>query len=71
MIPDPQVHTGDRYDVAVVGGGPAGLSAALVLGRARRSVLVIDDGRPRNGPAAHVHGFPSRDGIPPDDLLET
>lgn len=70
MISDPQVRTGDRYDVAVVGGGPAGLSAALVLGRARRSVLVIDDRRPRNGPATHVHGFPSRDGTPPGDLLE-
>nr|BFE29995.1 NAD(P)/FAD-dependent oxidoreductase [Actinomadura rugatobispora] len=54
----------------MVGGGPAGLSAALMLGRARRSVLVIDDGRPRNAPAAHMHGFLSRDGVPPGDLLE-
>ncbi len=57
------------YDVVVVGGGAAGLSAALVLGRARRRVAVIDAGAPRNAPAAHMHGFLSRDGIPPADLL--
>ena len=58
-----------RYDVAVVGGGAAGLSAALVLGRARRRVAVIDAGSPRNAPAAHMQGFLSRDGMPPADLL--
>ncbi len=58
-----------RYDVVVVGGGAAGLSAALVLGRARRRVLALDAGRPRNAPAAHMHGFLSRDGMPPDELL--
>ncbi len=58
----------DAYDV-VVGGGAAGLSAALVLGRARRRVAVIDAGAPRNAPAAHMHGFLSRDGMPPADLL--
>jgi thioredoxin reductase len=57
------------YDVAVVGGGAAGLSAALVLGRARRRVAVIDAGAPRNAPAAHMQGFLSRDGMPPFDLL--
>ena len=57
------------YDVVVVGGGAAGLSAALVLGRARRPVAVIDAGHPRNAPAAHMHGFLSRDGMPPADLL--
>ena len=57
------------YDVAVVGGGAAGLSAALVLGRARRRVAVIDAGAPRNAPAAHMQGFLSRDGMPPTDLL--
>jgi thioredoxin reductase len=57
------------YDVVVVGGGAAGLSAALVLGRARRSVAVIDGGQPRNAPAAHMQGFLSRDGMPPADLL--
>jgi thioredoxin reductase len=58
-----------RYDVAVVGGGAAGLSAALVLSRARRRVLVIDGGAPRNAPAEHMHGYLSRDGMPPADLL--
>ncbi|HEV7565129.1 MAG TPA: NAD(P)/FAD-dependent oxidoreductase [Microbacteriaceae bacterium] len=57
------------YDVVVVGGGAAGLSAALVLGRARRRVVVIDGGQPRNAPAAHMQGFLSRDGMSPVDLL--
>jgi thioredoxin reductase len=61
---------GAKYDVAIVGGGAAGLSAALVLGRARRRVVVIDGGSPRNAPAAHMHGFLSRDGMPPAELLE-
>jgi thioredoxin reductase len=59
-----------ELDVIVIGGGAAGLSAALVLTRARRSVLVIDAGMPRNHPAAHMHGFLSRDGMPPRKLLE-
>src|SRR4051812_25098392 len=59
----------DNYDVLVVGGGAAGLSAALVLGRARRRVAVVDAGAPRNAPAAHMQGFLSRDGMPPADLL--
>jgi thioredoxin reductase len=58
-----------QYDVAVVGGGAAGLSAALVLSRARRKVLVVDAGEPRNAPAAHMHGYLSRDGLPPRELL--
>jgi thioredoxin reductase len=57
------------YDVAIVGGGAAGLSAALVLGRARRRVAVVDAGEPRNAPAAHMQGFLSRDGMPPAELL--
>jgi len=57
------------YDVVVVGGGAAGLSGALALARARRSVLVIDGGQPRNAPAAHVHNYLSRDGAAPADLL--
>ena len=59
----------NAYDVVVVGGGAAGLSAALVLGRARRRVAVIDAGAPRNASAAHMQGFLSRDGMPPADLL--
>ena len=58
-----------KYDVVIVGGGAAGLSAALVLGRARRRVLVVDAGAPRNAPAAHMQGFLSRDGMPPRELL--
>jgi thioredoxin reductase len=59
----------ETYDVAIIGGGPAGLNAALVLGRARRRVVVIDAGTPRNAPAAHMQGFLSRDGTPPAELL--
>jgi thioredoxin reductase len=59
----------NAYDVAVIGGSAAGLSAALVLARAQRRVVVIDAGSPRNAPAAHMHGFLSRDGLPPTDLL--
>jgi thioredoxin reductase len=58
-----------NYDVVIVGGGAAGLSAALVLSRARRSVAVVDAGRPRNAPSAHMHGYLSRDGLPPSELL--
>jgi len=61
--------TSMRYDVVIVGGGAAGLSAALVLGRARRGVAVVDAGSPRNAPAAHMQGFLSRDGMPPAELL--
>jgi thioredoxin reductase len=55
----------DIFDVVVVGGGAAGLSGAIALGRSRRSVLVIDAGDPRNAPARHVHNFLTRDGTPP------
>jgi thioredoxin reductase len=61
--------TSTRYDVVIVGGGAAGLSAALVLGRARRRVVVVDARSPRNAPAAHMQGFLSRDGMPPADFL--
>lgn len=57
------------YDVLVVGGGAAGLSAGLALARARRAVLVIDAGAPRNAPAGHVHNYLGREGTPPGELL--
>ncbi|MFB6806346.1 NAD(P)/FAD-dependent oxidoreductase [Streptomyces sp. NPDC056387] len=59
----------NSYDVAVVGGGAAGLAGALTLARARRSVLVLDSGSPRNAPAAHLHGYLGRDGASPAELL--
>ena len=58
----------ETYDVVVVGGGAAGLSAALTLSRARRSVLVVDAGEPRNAPAGQVHNYLGREGTPPGDL---
>ena len=62
----PQCKT---YDVIIVGAGPAGLSAALILGRCRRSVLVCDTGRPRNAASHAMHGFLTRDGMPPREFL--
>ncbi|MCI3245049.1 NAD(P)/FAD-dependent oxidoreductase [Streptomyces spinosisporus] len=59
----------EKYEVIVVGAGAAGLSAALVLGRARRRTLVVDAGEPRNAPAAHMQGYLSRDGMPPAEFL--
>lgn len=59
----------DPYEVVVIGGGAAGLSAALVLGRARRNTLVVDAGEPRNAPAAHLQGYLSRDGMSPAEFL--
>jgi thioredoxin reductase len=56
------------YDVIIVGGGPAGLSAATILGRARRRVVVFDDGKYRNEASRGVHGFLTRDGIHPAEL---
>ncbi|WIB77823.1 NAD(P)/FAD-dependent oxidoreductase [Curtobacterium sp. MCPF17_002] len=58
----------DHYDVIVIGGAAAGLSAALILGRSRRSVLVVDAGEPRNAPAEGVHNYLGREGAAPHDL---
>jgi thioredoxin reductase len=57
------------YDVVIVGAGPAGLSAALILGRCSRSVLLCDTGRPRNAASRSLHGYLTRDGIPPFEFL--
>jgi thioredoxin reductase len=58
-----------RRDVVIVGAGPAGLSAALMLGRCRRSVLVVDNGKNRNRASRALHGFLTRDGTPPAEFL--
>ncbi|QKV96670.1 NAD(P)/FAD-dependent oxidoreductase [Streptomyces sp. NA02950] len=68
--PDRAAHE-RAYDVVVVGGGAAGLSGALTLGRSRRSVLVIDAGQPRNAPAEGVHSLLGHEGTPPATLLAT
>lgn len=57
-----------NYDVLIAGGGPAGLSAALALGRARKRVLVCDAGQRRNAAATEIHNFVTRDGTPPDEF---
>lgn len=59
----------ESYDVAVLGGGAAGLNGALMLARSRRAVAVIDSGAPRNAPADGVHGLLAREGMPPGELL--
>ncbi|GAB3586890.1 NAD(P)/FAD-dependent oxidoreductase [Amycolatopsis endophytica] len=59
----------ETYDVVVVGGGAAGLSGAKALSRARRSVLVVDAGEPRNASAGHVHNYLGREGTPPGELV--
>jgi thioredoxin reductase len=59
----------EQYDVLIVGGSFAGLSAAMQLARARRRVLLIDAGKPRNRFASHAHGFFGQDGVPPPDVV--
>ncbi|MEV0725616.1 methyltransferase domain-containing protein [Micromonospora purpureochromogenes] len=65
------MHEHRIYDVVVVGGGAAGLSGALTLGRSRRSVLVIDGGAPRNAPAGGVHNYLTSEGVAPAELYAT
>lgn len=65
-----RVNAANHYDVVIIGGGAAGLSAALLLGRARRRVAVVDAGEPRNVRAEHIHGYLTRDGVPPMKFLE-
>lgn len=60
----------ERLDVTIIGGGPAGLNAALILGRARKKVIVIDEGRPRNIVTREVHGFLTRNGITPQEFRQ-
>ena len=61
---------GAPYDAVIVGGGPAGLSAALVLGRARKRVLVVDDDRPANAVSQGVGGLLGHDRVRPGELRE-
>jgi thioredoxin reductase len=58
------------WDVVIAGAGPAGLSAALVLGRARRKVLLCDTGTPRSWASKEMHSFLTRDGIPPAEFRQ-
>ncbi|MEO0604103.1 MAG: FAD-dependent oxidoreductase, partial [Myxococcota bacterium] len=58
----------EEQDVVIVGGGPAGLTAALYLGRARKRVAVVDAGNPRHAVSEGVHNFITRDGLPPAEL---
>lgn len=70
MQHQPDAESGSGvYDAIIVGGGPAGLSAALLLGRCRRRVLVCDEGMPRNRRARRMHGYLTRDGIGPGEFL--
>jgi thioredoxin reductase len=65
---EPEDLSSSAYDVAVIGGGAAGLSAAITLGRLDQSVVIVDDTTPRNAVAGHVHNMLTRDGTPPAEL---
>ncbi|MGO2112388.1 MAG: FAD-dependent oxidoreductase, partial [Pseudoclavibacter sp.] len=68
-VPPAMADTGiDEVDALIIGGGPAGLSAALNLGRARLRVALVDADRPRNAATMLSHGFLTRDGVPPHEL---
>jgi thioredoxin reductase len=69
--PDPDAMTTADADVLIIGAGSAGLSAALMLARSRRRVIVLDGGAPRNAVAAHMHGVLGREGWSPLDLVAT
>ncbi|MCG3124635.1 MAG: Thioredoxin reductase [Phycisphaerales bacterium] len=60
----------DGFDVLIVGGGPAGLSAGLILARCRRRIILVDAGKPRNAPSKKLSGYLTRDGISPSEFLE-
>src|SRR5512140_1481154 len=71
VVPQPsRLSEAETLDAIVIGGGPAGLSAALVLGRCLRRVLVCDAGHPRNEPARIFNGFLSRDGSTHAEFLQ-
>lgn len=70
-IPDSYANGEEKmkfnYEVLIIGGGPAGLSAGMTLGRMSRTALICDDNKPRNAPSAHINNFPTRDGIHPEE----
>ncbi len=66
----PRLTDPDAFDVIIIGGGPAGMSAALILGRCRRKVLIVDSGKARNRRSEAMHGYLTRDGMSPADLKD-
>ncbi|WP_018476206.1 NAD(P)/FAD-dependent oxidoreductase [Pontibacter roseus] len=64
------MHDNNKYDVIIIGGGAAGLNAAMILGRSRRKVVVFDSGKPRNRWATNMNGFLSSDGVNPRDFIQ-
>ncbi|MDF4249142.1 NAD(P)/FAD-dependent oxidoreductase [Streptomyces sp. WMMB303] len=66
---DAATAAGRTWDAVVIGGGAAGVAAGTVLARARFATLVVDGGAPRNGPADHMHGYPTWDGMAPREFV--